>query len=207
MLSTLILLPLIGAAVIGFYPTSISGKTARQISLAIAGMIFLWTVLLTIKFDPNQGNVQFTESLIWIDVLGLNYRLGVDGLSLPLLLLNGILTVIAIYSTDESIQRPKFYYSLIFLLSTGVIGAFLAQDLLLFFLFYELELIPLYLLIAIWGGIRKGYAATKFLIYTALSGILILASFLGMIWLSHSPSFALETVNAHTLPSLSYLVT
>lgn len=114
MLSTLILLPLIGAAVIGFYPASISGKTARQISLAIAGMIFLWTVLLTIKFDPNQGNVQFTESLIWIDVLGLNYRLGVDGLSLPLLLLNGILTVIAIYSTDESIQRPKFYYSLIF---------------------------------------------------------------------------------------------
>lgn len=206
MLSTLILLPLIGAAVIGFYPTSISGKTARQISLAIAGMIFLWTVLLTIKFDPNQGNVQFTESLIWIDVLGLNYRLGVDGLSLPLLLLNGILTVIAIYSTDESIQRPKFYYSLIFLLSTGVIGAFLAQDLLLFFLFYELELIPLYLLIAIWGGIRKGYAATKFLIYTALSGILILASFLGMIWLSHSPSFALETVNAHTLPLTSQLL-
>ncbi len=138
--------------------------------------------------------------------MGLNYRLGVDGLSLPLLLLNGILTVIAIYSTDESIQRPKFYYSLIFLLSSGVIGAFLAQDLLLFFLFYELELIPLYLLIAIWGGIRKGYAATKFLIYTALSGILILASFLGMIWLSHSPSFALETVNAHTLPLTTQLL-
>ncbi len=200
MLSTLILLPLLGAALIGFYPSVISGKLARGVALAFAVIIFLWTVFLTIEFDPGDVGQQFAESLPWIDALGLNYNLGIDGLSLPLLLLNGLLTCIAIYSSDESIQRPRFYYSLVLLLSAGVIGAFLAQDLLLFFLFYELELIPLYLLIAIWGGAKRGYAATKFLIYTAVSGILILASFLGMVWLSDSPSFGLATLNTHTLP-------
>jgi NAD(P)H-quinone oxidoreductase subunit 4 len=200
MLSTLILLPLLGAALIGFYPSVISGKLARGVALAFAVIIFLWTVFLTIEFNPGDVGQQFAESFPWIDALGLNYNLGIDGLSLPLLLLNGLLTCIAIYSSDESIQRPRFYYSLVLLLSAGVIGAFLAQDLLLFFLFYELELIPLYLLIAIWGGAKRGYAATKFLIYTAVSGILILASFLGMVWLSDSPSFGLATLNTHTLP-------
>ncbi|MEO3704920.1 NADH-quinone oxidoreductase subunit M [Trichormus azollae] len=200
MLSTLILLPLLGAALIGFYPSVSSGKLARGVALAFAVIIFLWTVFLTIEFNPGDVGQQFAESFPWIDALGLNYNLGIDGLSLPLLLLNGLLTCIAIYSSDESIQRPRFYYSLVLLLSAGVIGSFLAQDLLLFFLFYELELIPLYLLIAIWGGAKRAYAATKFLIYTAVSGILILASFLGMVWLSDSPSFGLATLNTHTLP-------
>jgi NAD(P)H-quinone oxidoreductase subunit 4 len=206
MLSTLILLPLLGAALIGFYPGAMSGKIVRKISLVFAVIIFLWTVFLTIKFNPEQVGIQFAESLPWIDALGLNYNLGVDGLSLPLLLLNGLLTGIAIYSSDESITRPQFYYSLVLLLSAGVTGAFLAQDLLLFFLFYELELIPLYLLIAIWGGARRGYAATKFLIYTAISGILILASFLGMVWLSNSPNFGLATLNTHALPLATQLL-
>ncbi|MEK0189414.1 proton-conducting transporter membrane subunit, partial [Microcoleus anatoxicus] len=123
------------------------------------------------------------------DVLGLNYNLGVDGLSLPLVILNALLTGVAIYSTDESIRRPRLYYSLILLITGGVAGAFLAQNLLLFFLFFEVELIPLYLLIAIWGGERRGYAATKFLIYTAFAGIVLLASFLGTVWLSGASSF------------------
>ncbi|NET01468.1 MAG: NADH-quinone oxidoreductase subunit M [Sphaerospermopsis sp. SIO1G2] len=206
MLSILILLPLLGSALIGFYPAAMSGKIARWIALIVAVIIFLWTVLLTFQFNPADVGIQFAESLPWIDVLGLNYNLGIDGLSLPLLLLNGILTCIAIYSSNPTTQRPRFYYSLILLLCAGVIGAFLAQDLLLFFLFYELELIPLYLLIAIWGGTRRGYAATKFLIYTAISGILILASFLGMVWLSDSPSFGLATLNSHTLPLTTQVV-
>jgi NAD(P)H-quinone oxidoreductase subunit 4 len=150
-------------------------------------------------FNLADANQQFAEFLPWIESLGLSYRLGIDGLSLPLLLLNGLLTVIAIYSSDTEIIRPRFYYSLLLLLATGVNGAFLAQDLLLFFLFYELELIPLYLLIAIWGGQKRGYAATKFLIYTAVSGIIILASFLGIVWLSGSSSFALNTINTQPL--------
>ncbi|MBN3899945.1 MAG: NADH-quinone oxidoreductase subunit M [Nostoc sp. NOS(2021)] len=206
MLSVLILVPLIGAALIGFSPSGISGKFARGVALVFASIAFLWTIVLAIQFHPGEITQQFAESVPWVDVLGLNYNLGIDGLSLPLLVLNGLLTSIAIYSSDESLQRPKFYYCLILLLSAGVTGAFLAQDLLLFFLFYELELIPLYLLIAIWGGAKRGYAATKFLIYTAVSGILILASFLGMVWLSGSSNFALATLNATTLPLATQLL-
>ncbi|MEH2241676.1 NADH-quinone oxidoreductase subunit M [Nostoc sp.] len=206
MLSVLILVPLIGAALIGFWPSAIDGKFARGVALVFASIALLWTIVLAIQFHPGEITQQFAESFLWVDVLGLNYNLGIDGLSLPLLVLNGLLTCIAIYSSDESLQRPKFYYSLILLLSAGVTGAFLAQDLLLFFLFYELELIPLYLLIAIWGGAKRGYAATKFLIYTAVSGILILASFLGMVWLSGSSNFALATLNATTLPLATQLL-
>ncbi|MCW5312944.1 NADH-quinone oxidoreductase subunit M [Nostoc sp. KVJ3] len=206
MLSVLILVPLIGAALIGFSPSVISGKFARGVALVFATIAFLWTIVLAIQFHPGEITQQFAESVLWVDVLGLNYNLGIDGLSLPLLVLNGLLTSIAIYSSDESLQRPKFYYSLILLLSAGVTGAFLAQDLLLFVLFYELELIPLYLLIAIWGGEKRGYAATKFLIYTAVSGILVLASFLGMVWLSGSSNFALATLNTTTLPLATQLL-
>jgi NAD(P)H-quinone oxidoreductase subunit 4 len=200
MLSALILLPLLGATLIGFLPIAMNGKISRGMALVFSAIAFLWTIVLAIQFNPGQVTQQFAEFIPWVDVLGLNYSLGIDGLSMPLLLLNGLLTCIAIYSSDESLQRPRFYYSLLLLLNAGVTGAFLAQDLLLFFLFYELELIPLYLLIAIWGGQRRGYAATKFLIYTALSGILILASFLGLVWLSHAPSFALANLNATALP-------
>jgi NAD(P)H-quinone oxidoreductase subunit 4 len=156
--------------------------------------------------------MQFSESVRWVEWIGLNYHLGLDGLSLPLVFLNALLTAIAIYSSDvpkpsteatkilknendagafteSAVSRPRFYYTLILLLMGGVMGAFLAQDLLLFFLFYELELIPLYFLIAIWGGSRRGYAAMKFLIYTAVSGIVILASFLASVWLTQGTNF------------------
>ncbi|MBW4615773.1 MAG: NADH-quinone oxidoreductase subunit M [Desmonostoc vinosum HA7617-LM4] len=205
MLSALILLPLIGAAIVGFWP-NISGKLSQRLALIFATITFVWTVVLAIGFNPGEVNQQFSEFIPWIDALGLSYNLGIDGLSLPLLILNGLLTSIAIYSSNESLQRPGFYYSLILLLSAGVTGAFLAQDLLLFFLFYELELIPLYLLIAIWGGARRGYAATKFLIYTAVSGILILASFLGIVWLSGSSSFSLGTLHTTSLPLATQLL-
>jgi NAD(P)H-quinone oxidoreductase subunit 4 len=199
MLSTLILMPLLGAALIGFFPFGVTPKVTKTLALIIASVTFIWTLVLASLFNLADANQQFAEFLPWIESLGLSYRLGIDGLSLPLLLLNGLLTVIAIYSSDTEIIRPRFYYSLLLLLATGVNGAFLAQDLLLFFLFYELELIPLYLLIAIWGGQKRGYAATKFLIYTAVSGIIILASFLGIVWLSGSSSFALNTINTQPL--------
>ena len=160
-----------------------SSKIVRNTAIAIAGITFILSVVLATQFDTSTGELQFAEFIPWIDVLGLNYNLGVDGLSLPLVILNCLLTGVAIYSTDESLRRPRLYYSLILLITGGVAGAFLTQNLLLFFLFFEVELIPLYLLIAIWGGERRGYAATKFLIYTAFSGIVLLASFLGVVWL------------------------
>ncbi|MBW4666805.1 MAG: NADH-quinone oxidoreductase subunit M [Cyanomargarita calcarea GSE-NOS-MK-12-04C] len=206
MLSALILLPIIGATLVCLLPSGMTSKFCRGVCLVVTSVAFLWTIVLAFLFNPKDITQQFSEFLPWIDALGLNYSLGIDGLSLPLLMLNGLLTCIAVYSSDENTQRPRLYFSLLLLLNAGVTGAFMAQDLLLFFLFYELELIPLYLLIAIWGGERRGYAATKFLIYTAVSGILILASFLGLVWLSQAPSFALETLDTQSLPLATQLL-
>ena len=190
MLSALIWVPILSAALVGFWPGTITAKVARQVALVVVGGVFIWSIVLLWQFNPNDVSQQFQEKLPWIDALGLTYSLGVDGLSLPLLVLNGLLTGIALYSSDETIERHRLYYSLILLLNGGVSGAFLAQDLLLFFLFYEIELIPLYLLIAIWGGKRRGYAATKFLLYTAVSGTLLLVGFLGVVFLGGAKSFA-----------------
>jgi NAD(P)H-quinone oxidoreductase subunit 4 len=195
MLSVLLIVPLIGAALAAWWP----GKT-RNIASAIAVVVIGWTGFLLTQFNLGEPGMQFVEDFTWIDSLGLSYKLGIDGLSLPLLALNSLLTWVAIYSSDENIDRPRLYYSLILLLNAAVSGVFLAQDLLLFFISYELELIPLYLLIAIWGGQKRAYAATKFLIYTALSGALILAAFLGLAWFGGSHSFTYNPTLAHALP-------
>jgi NAD(P)H-quinone oxidoreductase subunit 4 len=195
MLSVLLVVPLIGAALAAWWP----GQT-RSIASVISLVVIGWTVWLLTQFNLGEPGMQFVEDFTWIDSLGLSYKLGIDGLSLPLVALNSLLTWVAIYSSDEKIDRPRLYYSLILLLNAAVTGVFLAQDLLLFFIAYELELIPLYLLIAIWGGQKRAYAATKFLIYTALSGALILAAFLGLAWFGGSNSFTYNPTLAHALP-------
>ena len=200
MLSSLILIPVIGAIAIGLWPGSVSSKLARQIALAFTAICLGLTVAIAIQFDSSVAEMQFEQIVPWIAPLGLNYWIGVDGLSMPLLVLNAALTLIAIYSTKLGIRRHRLYYASMLLLNAAVSGAFVAQNLILFFLFYEIELIPLYLLIAIWGGSRRAYAATKFLIYTALSGILVLAGFLGLGWLSHAISFDMVNVQANLLP-------
>src|SRR4028119_1448913 len=200
MLSALIWIPILAAALIGFWPGAIGPKIVRNVAIAIAGITFILSVILAAQFDASTSQLQFSQFVPWIDALGLNYNLGVDGLSLPLVILNTLLTGVAIYATDESIRRPRLYYSLMLLITGGVTGAFLSQNLLLFFLFFEVELIPLYLLIAIWGGERRGYAATKFLLYTAISGALILAAFLGVVLLGGANSFAYtDTVEVASL--------
>lgn len=206
MLSALIWLPIIGAVVIQFLPQNIGAKRHQQVALAIMLGVLLWSVFLATQFKPENVTQQFIEFIPWLDALGLTYHLGMDGLSLPLLVLSNLLTCVAIYSTDNSIARSRFYFALLLLLNGAVAGAFLAQDLLLFFLFYEIELIPLYLLISIWGGQKRGYAATKFLIYTAVSGIILLASFFGLVWLSNAPTFAYEPLKGNALPLATQII-
>lgn len=200
MLSLLLLIPVIGVLVTAFLPKKLDSVDLRKISLLFAVIILLVTLGIVLLFKPEITELQFAENVIWIEWLGLNYQLGLDGLSLPLLFLNSLLTLIAIYSTNKVLARPRLYYSLIFLLNAGVTGAFLAQDLLLFFLCYELEIVPLYFLIAIWGGKRRGYAAMKFLLYTAVSGFLVLISFLGLVWFTGADSFNYQSLLGHNLP-------
>ncbi|MBE9098947.1 NADH-quinone oxidoreductase subunit M [Vacuolonema iberomarrocanum] len=206
MLSVLIWLPLLGALTIVLLPAAIAEKRSQGIALLFATAIALWTGVILVQFDPALPGLQFIESLAWIEPLGLTYQLGVDGLSIPLIAINSLLVWIVIYSSDRDRTRPKLYYSLILILCAGVAGAFVAQNLLLFFLFYEVELIPLYLMIAIWGGNRRGYAAMKFLIYTAISGILLLAAFFGLSLLSGVGSFDYALLQEQSLPLVTQLV-
>ncbi|MEL7354290.1 MAG: NADH-quinone oxidoreductase subunit M [Cyanobacteria bacterium P01_A01_bin.116] len=188
MLSALIVIPLVGALIISLWPAQLESAQARLGGLITLGATLAVSLYLASEFDINNPGFQFVEQLNWIEPLGLSYGLAVDGIALPLVVINSLLSLVAVYISDD-VKRPRLYYPLLLIISSAVAGAFLAQNLLLFFLFYELELIPLYLLIAIWGGARRGYAATKFLIYTAFSGILILGAFLGLVFLTGAGSF------------------
>jgi NAD(P)H-quinone oxidoreductase subunit 4 len=138
--------------------------------------------------------MQLQERHAWLPGIGLDYALGVDGLSLPLVLINGALTLVSAVITRDIEKRPRIYFAMLLLISGAVNGAFLSENLLLFFLFYELELIPLWLLVSVWGGANRAYAATKFLIFTAASGMLILGAFLGLALLTGSVDFSLTPV-------------
>ncbi|MBD1810744.1 NADH-quinone oxidoreductase subunit M [Microcoleus vaginatus DQ-U2] len=206
MLSALLWLPALGAAVVGFLPGNINGMRLRSIASAFAAAIFILNIWLLTQFNPANPGLQFQEYLPWIPQLGLSYNLGIDGLSLPLLVLSALLTLLVIYGTGEKMERPQLYYALILLINAGIAGALMSQNLLLFVLFYEVELIPFYLLIAIWGGKQREYAAMKFLIYTAVSGLLVLAAFLGVAWLSGSLNFDYTAITTQELPLNTQLI-
>jgi NAD(P)H-quinone oxidoreductase subunit 4 len=196
MLSSIIWLPVLGALLIGLLPGS-----SRLIAGITASASLVVTIVITAIFNYQDAGLQFVEHLSWIQTLGLDYALGLDGLSLPLVILNALLLFLAVQSTSKEVDRPQLFYALLLLVNVAVMGAFLAQNLLLFFLFYELELIPLYLLITIWGGERRGYAATKFLIYQALSGMILLAGFLSWAWFTKTGDFNYESLAATHLPA------
>ena len=186
MLTLLIGLPIVGALVLSLLPSA----KAKLVALIGSGVTLLWTLWLFSRFDLSNSGFQMVESLPWLPTLGLNYELGLDGLGLLMVALNTFLTWIAIYSARPELERPRLFYSLMLITSAVITGAFMAQNFLLFFLFYEACLIPLYLLINIWGGERRSYAATKFLIYTAISGALVLISGFGMLWLGGADNFS-----------------
>ncbi len=212
MLSLLILVPIVGAAILGFYPGQLTPRQARLGAIAVVLGLLGLTISLFAQFDLQQSGFQLATSVPWLPPLGLNFSLAIDGLSLPLLGLVNLLTLLIVVNAKiglkpgEELKRPRLFYALVLVANAGVVGAFLAQNLLLFFLFYEVELIPFYLLIVIWGSERREYAATKFLIYTALSGVIILAAFLAINWLTKNNSFEYSTINTRDLPRNVQLV-
>ena len=206
MLSPLLLIPFLGCLILLLLPSRIPPTRMRALAIIVLSLQLLWSVRVVFAFDPSEGGLQLRESIDWVSSLGLNYRLGVDGLSLPLVLMNGALTLVSAVCTREISKRPRLYFAMLLLISGAVNGAFLADNLLLFFLFYELELIPLWLLISIWGGEQRAVAATKFLIFTAVSGFLILASFLGLALISGTVDFSLTPILSDQLSMGSQLV-
>ncbi len=205
-LSLLLLIPFAGALGLTLWPGDPPSNRLRSATIALLALQCLASFLLLLPFNPADAGLQLIEQARWVHSIGLDYALAVDGLSLPLVLMNGVLCLVAAFASRSIENRPRVYFALLLIISGAVNGAFLAQNLLLFFLFYELELIPLWLLIAVWGGANRSYAATKFLIVTAVSGVLILAAFLGLALVTGSVDFSLRPIVSGELGMATQLV-
>lgn len=178
-LSLSIFLPLAGALVIWLF---VKGDDAvRWASLAVSIAAFIVTLPLALMFDETTSHMQFEEFAPWISSFNINYQLGVDGISMPFIVLTSFLTVVCIISAWRCIQsRVKEYMIAFLVLETTLIGVFAAMDAVLFYFFWEALLIPMYLIIGIWGGKNRVYATLKFFLYTLAGSVLMLIALLAM---------------------------
>jgi NADH-quinone oxidoreductase subunit M len=181
-LSTVIFLPLAGAIIIALIP-GLSSRLTRYIAAAFTLLPLAISIFLFATFDRSMsmaGTMQFEESISWIPAINANYHLGVDGISLPLVLLTTLLGFLVVLISWKVELRVRQYFFWLLLLETSILGVFCSLDLLLFFIFWEIEVIPVYFLISIWGSGRKEYSAIKYVIYTLFGSALMLAGILSL---------------------------
>jgi NAD(P)H-quinone oxidoreductase subunit 4 len=191
-LTTIILLPLLASLAIPLLPDK-EGRTVRLYALGVGLVDFALTIYaFWSQYDLQKSTFQLVETYPWIPQLGLNWSLAVDGLSMPLIVLTGLVTTLAILAGWKVKRKPRLFYALMLVMYSAQIGVFAAQDLLLFFLIWELELVPIYLLISIWGGEKRLYAATKFIIYTAAGSVFILVAALAMAFFGDTVTFDMQ---------------
>jgi NADH-quinone oxidoreductase subunit M len=173
-ISTITFLPLLGALVIFFWAGA-SANATRQIALWASIGSFVASLVMLAGFDPDESGMQWTEHMTWLPDVGVNYDMGVDGVSVLLVVLTTLLSTISILASFDPIQRRvREYYIAMLLLEVGMIGVFVALDLFLFYIFFELSLIPMALLIGVWGSANRVYAAVKFFLYTLAGSLLML---------------------------------
>jgi len=174
-LTLLLAIPVLGAALLLCLPRR---RSAALFSVALGASAgdFLWSLNILNLFDPSHGNMQFVERVAWMPDFGIQYILGVDGISLFLVLLTTLLMPLAILASWSVKDKIKEYLIFMLLLETGMLGAFVALDLFLFYVFWEVMLVPMYFLIGVWGGPRRIYAALKFVIYTMAGSLLMLVA-------------------------------
>src|SRR5216684_4237479 len=182
-LTVLVALPALGAALLLFVRDD-EGKLVRNIALVVSALVFAETLLLWSRFDPASADFQFLERHAWIPAFGIDYSVGVDGISLFLLVLTGFLTPLALLSSWESVQKQmKAFCMFMLLLESAMMGVFMSLDLFLFYVFWDAMLIPMYFVIGIWGYDRRVYAAMKFILYTMAGSVLMLIAILGLAYL------------------------
>jgi NADH-quinone oxidoreductase subunit M len=171
-------LPVFGALVLAAAGT-ISDRAVKLIGIVTALLTFVLSVSLLAEFDTANPDLQMVETFDWIPTIGASFSIGLDGVSLVLVLLTTFLTPLILWASWESVgDKVKAYVASFLVLEAAVIGVFLATDLLLFYVFFELTLVPMYLIIGVWGGAGRRYAAIKFFLYTLLGGLLMLVAIL-----------------------------
>jgi NADH-quinone oxidoreductase subunit M len=196
-LTLITFVPLVGMVLILVCPPALKGAykwiaaAATVPQLAIAGWLYA-------NFNTNTAAIQFVEHYPWIGAYHVFYFLGVDGISISMVLLTAIICFISVFASFSIDRGEKGYYALLMLLDTGMMGVFVALDFFLFYIFWEVMLLPMYFLIGIWGGPRREYAAIKFFLYTLLGSVLILLVILGLYYYGATPTFDMTQLAAQS---------
>ena len=191
LLSLVVFLPLVGAGIITLIPRA-QAQAVRAVAVGASGLALLFGIVALARFDfGDTAAMQFEINVRWIDSIGARYHMGIDGISLPMLVLTVALTFLAVLYSLKIMPKPqekvKAFFALILLLETGMAGTFTSLDLVLFFVFWEMVLVPMYFLIAIWGSERKEYSAIKFFLYTLFGSVFMLLGFLALYFKSVDP--------------------
>jgi NADH-quinone oxidoreductase subunit M len=195
-LHALIVLPLLGVV-----PVLLGDeRSAKRTALVVTTIEFLLSLGLWWALQPGQGGLQLLTDLPWIRNWGINYRVGIDGISLVMVLLTTVLMPLSVLASWRYITtRERAFYALMLTLLTGLIGVFLALDMFLFYVFFEVMLIPMYFIIGIWGGTNRLYAAIKFFVYTMTGSLLMLVAIVVMVWRVESVTGVLSFSYDHLL--------
>ena len=199
-LSAIIIFPLVAALAIPFIPDK-DGKTVRLYTLAVGLVDFALMIYgFWSGYDQTSASFQLAESYAWVPQIGFNWSVSVDGLSVTLVILTGLVNTLSILAAWQVTHKPKLFYFLMLVMYSAQLGVFTAQDLMMFFLMWEVELVPVYLLISIWGGQKRRYAATKFILYTAAASIFILVVGLALAFSGDQVTFDLAALAMKDYP-------
>jgi NADH-quinone oxidoreductase subunit M len=203
-LTTLIALPALGAVLLLFVrgDEERTAPIARRLALIVSTLVFAETLLLWSRFDPASADFQFVERHAWIPAFGIDYYLGVDGISLLLLVLTGFLTPVALLASWESVHRhTRTFCMFVLLLESAMLGVFVSLDLFLFYIFWDAMLVPMYFLIGVWGYDRRVYAAVKFILYTLTGSVLMLLAIQGLASLHYTAngSYSFDLIRLYQL--------
>jgi len=207
-LTLITFLPLLGGVIILFIPRERAGAI-KVTALVFSLPSLVLSILLWIWYDPSTRGMQFVQNVRWIQALNVHYYMGVDGISVPLIFLTALLTTLSLIYSWIINERPKEYFSLFLLLETGMLGVFTSLDFFLFYIFWEVSLVPMYFLIGIWGGPRKEYAAIKFFLYTLVGSVAMLLAIIGVYFYTEPHTFsipeAIRQIPFHGMPTLESL--
>ena len=209
LMSLIIFLPTVAAFVLLFFPKAQeeSMKQFAFITTIIVFVLSIWIALPGGKAGPfslNTAEMQFDVSRPWIPAFGINYHLGLDGISLPLVVLTTFLSVLAMWASWPIQKQVRAYCILFLLLETGMVGVFMALDFFLFYVFWEVMLLPMYFLIGVWGGPRREYAAIKFFLFTLVGSVLMLIALLMLYFTSDARFDPTSPVSQHTFNIVSW---
>ncbi|MFN9789841.1 MAG: proton-conducting transporter membrane subunit, partial [Holosporales bacterium] len=198
LISWLLLLPLLGVGVVAMVPV----RFVRAAALGVALVVFSLSLQLWLGFEVGNGGFQFEERYAWFPDWNIYWNVGVDGITLFFVLLSTFLTPLCLFSSVSVTKRPREYAAAFLMLETAMIGTFVALDFVVFYVFFEAVLIPMFLIIGVWGGQRRVYAAFKFFLFTLLGSVLLLVAILVLYRYGQTTDFVTLTATVKVPPDV-----